>query len=170
VLRGGERDFDTFVALRSASLYRTAVLLAGGDTAAAADAVQNTMVELWRRWHRVRSMERADGYAHRVLVTQVLRGRRGSVQLVPTADVPEQPVGDLTDATNSRRDMWGVVRTLPAVQRAVVVLRFYEDLTEAQTADALGIAVGTVKSHTSRALTTLRRQLGNEIAAGGARD
>lgn len=165
-----ERSFDTYVAMRSAALYRTALLLCAGDSGAAADAVQNTMIELWRRWSRVREMERADGYAHRVLVTQVLRGRRGAVQHVLTSTPPDRAIADATVSTDERRDMWAVVQKLPPVQRAVVVLRFYEDMTEAQTADALDISVGTVKSHTSRALATLRRELNGEFATGGARD
>jgi len=169
VLRG-DRDFDAFVAARSGPLFRTATLLTGGDAAAASDAVQSTMLELWRRWARVRTMERADGYAYRVLTTQVLRGQRGALKLVPTDTVPEQPVDDIAAATAMRSDMWSVVRLLPDVQRAVVVLRFYEDMTEAQTADVLDIAVGTVKSHTSRALATLRRILGTQLAAGGTHD
>ena len=128
------------------------------------------MLELWRRWARVRTMERADGYAYRVLTTQVLRGQRGALKLVPTEVVPEQPTDDIAAATAIRSDMWSVVRSLPSVQRAVVVLRFYEDMTEAQTADALGISVGTVTSHTSRALATLRRILGEQVSAGGAHD
>ena len=166
----GEREFDAYAAARSASLYRTAVLLLGGDAAGAADAVQNTMLELWRRWPRVRTMERADGYAHKVLVTQVLRSRRGAVRLVPTLTIPDRPVEDVAVAAGLRSEMWEAVRTLPPVQRAVVVLRFYEDLTEAQTADALGIAVGTVKSHSARALTSLRAALGVEFASGGSHD
>ena len=166
----GEPEFDAFVAARSGPLFRTATLLTGGDAAAASDAVQNTMLELWRRWARVRTMERADGYAYRVLATQVLRGQRGALKLVPTETVPEQPVDDIAATTAVRSDMWSVVRSLPSVQRAVVVLRFYEDMTEAQTAEALDISIGTVKSHTSRALATLRRILGEQLAAGGAHD
>jgi RNA polymerase sigma-70 factor (sigma-E family) len=166
----GEHDFDAFVAARSGPLFRTATLLTGGDTAAAADAVQNTMLELWRRWTRVRTMDRADGYAYRVLATQVLRGQRGALKLVPTETVPEQPIDDIATTAATRSDMWSVVRTLPSVQRAVVVLRFYEDMTEAQTADALDISIGTVKSHTSRALATLRRVLGEQLTAGGSHD
>src|SRR3954452_16159331 len=100
-----ESDFDAFVAARSGPLFRTATLMTGGDAAAAADAVQNTMLELWRRWARVRTMDRAEGYAYRVLATQVLRGHRGALKLVPTDPVPEQPVDDIATSAALRNDM-----------------------------------------------------------------
>jgi len=168
-MRGrSEDDFDLFVAARSVPLYRTALLLCAGDRATAADVVQTTMVEIWRRWPRVRAMERADAYAKKVLVTSVLRDRRRhSAQLVV---VPEPP--DLAAAVDpidfsARHDLWSIVRELPRMPRAVVVLRYYEDLTEAQTADALGIGIGTVKSHCSRALDAMRRSLPQEYLTGG---
>jgi RNA polymerase sigma-70 factor (sigma-E family) len=161
-----EEGFDLFVAARSVPLYRTALLMCAGDRASAADAVQATMVELWRRWPRVRAMERSDAYAKRVLVTTVIRDqRKRPANLALVAEVPEQPVAapDLP----MRHDVWSVVRALPRMQRAVVVLRYYEDLTETQTADALGIGVGTVKSHCSRALDAMRRALPAEYLTGG---
>lgn len=164
-----DEEFDAFVAARSASLYRTAVLLTAGDAATAADVVQNTMIELWRRWPRVRAMEKADGYAHTVLARQVLRGRRGALRLVPTATLPDVPLPDHAATNSERWEMWPRICALPPVQRAVIVLRYYEDMTEVQTADVLGISVGTVKSHTSRALATLRRTIDGPITTGGAR-
>jgi RNA polymerase sigma-70 factor (sigma-E family) len=170
VTSGSAADFDRFVSARSPALYRTATLLCGGDSAAAADAVQDTMVDLWRRWPRVQAMERADGYAYRILVTQVLRGRRREMRLVVTHEVPEQPAADATTVAVDRHDLWSVVRRLPPMQRAVVVLRFYEDMTEAQVAHVLDISVGTVKSHTSRALTAMRQRMPEQYASGGAHD
>jgi RNA polymerase sigma-70 factor (sigma-E family) len=161
-----EREFDLFVTARSAPLYRTAVLLCAGDSAAAADAVQTTMLEIWRRWPRIRAMERADSYAHRILVTSVLRERRRQSGDVVMHEPPELPAPDLTDLAD-RHDLWAVVRELPRMQRAVVVLRFYEDMTETQTAEALGIGVGTVKSHGSRALAAMRDALPREYLTGG---
>lgn len=162
-------EFDAFVAARSAALFRTAVLLCGGDQAAAADAVQDTMLEVWRRWRRIRAMERADGYAYRVLVTQVLRSRRRLLRVVVTDDPPELQVAVPTQM-DERHDLMAVLRRLPPMQRAVVVLRFYEDLTEAATAAMLDISVGTVKSHTSRALASLRLRLPDRYAVGGEHD
>jgi RNA polymerase sigma-70 factor (sigma-E family) len=160
-------DFDLFVAARSAPLYRTALLMCAGDSASAADAVQTTMVEIWRRWPRVRAMERADAYAKRVLMTSILRDRRRRPShVVVVAEPPERGQAEPPDLP-MRHDVWAVVRELPPMQRAVVVLRYYEDLTETQTADALGISVGTVKSHCSRALDAMRRVLPHEYLSGG---
>ena len=161
-----EEEFDLFVAARSVPLYRTALLMCAGDRASAADAVQTTMVEIWRRWPRVRAMERADAYAKRVLVTTILRERRRPAHLTVVAELPEQPAAGHHDVP-TRHDLWSIVRELPRMQRAVVVLRYYEDLTEAQTADALGIGVGTVKSHCSRALEAMRRTLPAGYLTGG---
>jgi RNA polymerase sigma-70 factor (sigma-E family) len=163
-------EFDAFVAARSAVLFRTAVLLCGGDRAAAADAVQDTMLEVWRRWRRIRVMERADGYAHRILVTHALRGRRRTMRLVVTDEPPDLPSVGTATATDERHDLMEVLRRLPPMQRAVVVLRYYEDLSEAQTAHLLDISVGTVKSHASRALTSLRLRLPESYATGGGHD
>jgi RNA polymerase sigma-70 factor (sigma-E family) len=170
VASGSAAEFDRFVGARSAALYRSAVLLCGGDSAAAADALQETMLDLWRRWPRVRAMERAEGYAHRILVTQVLRGHRRTRRLVVTDEVPDVPAVDITSIAVDRHDLWTVVRRLPPMQRAVVVLRFYEDLTEAQVAHVLDISVGTVKSHTSRALGAMRQHMPEQYASGGAHD
>jgi RNA polymerase sigma-70 factor (sigma-E family) len=166
-LRRSEDDFDLFVAARSVPLYRTALLMCAGDRAGAADAVQTTMVEIWRRWPRVRAMERADAYAKRVLVTTILRDRRRrTADVLVMAEPPERPHAEPDDLP-ARHDLWAVVRELPRMQRAVVVLRYYEDLTESQTADALGISVGTVKSHCSRALEAMRQALPHEYLSGG---
>src|SRR5205823_8164162 len=116
-----------------------------------------------------RAMERADGYAHRILVTQVLRGRRRTARLVVTSELPDVATDDIHSSAD-RQDLWDVVRGLPAMQRAVVVLRFYEDMTEAQVADVLDISVGTVKSHASRALSSMRARMPNDYAQGGAHD
>jgi RNA polymerase sigma-70 factor (sigma-E family) len=163
-----EREFDVFVAARQPLLFRTALLLCSGDAAAAADAVQNTMIELWRRWPRVAAMEKIDGYAHKVLTSQVLRGTRGALRLVSTSMPPDRGVADPAASADERRDMWAALGQLPTVQRAVIVLRYYEDLTEAQTAESLGISVGTVKSHSSRALSAMRRHLEPNSSARSA--
>jgi len=163
-------DFDSYVAARSAALFRTATLMLAGDSAAAADVVQDTMIDLWRRWPRVRAMERVDGYAHRILMTNVLRHGRKGRRLVVADELPDRPGADAIRLATERHDLWSVVRRLPSMQRAVVVLRYFEDMTEAQTADVLDISVGTVKSHMSRALAAMRAGLPEEYANGGAHD
>lgn len=167
-MQSAAAEFDDFVAARSAALYRTATLLCGGDRASAADAVQDTMLDVWRRWPRVRTMERADGYAYRILVTNVLRGKRRTLRLVVTDSVPEVAGADPAESSADRHALWGVLRGLPPMQRAVVVLRFYEDMTEAQVAALLDISIGTVKSHGSRALAAMRQRLPQQYANGGA--
>ncbi len=146
-------DFDGFVGSRSPALLRTAYLLTR-DRALAEDLLQTALVKAWSAWHRVDDPE---PYVRRVLTTTYLtwwrRRWRGET---PTDELPEQPHADHGDAAADREDLWAALGRLPRRQRAVVVLRYYEDLPEAQVADALGISVGTVKSQTSKALAKLR--------------
>jgi RNA polymerase sigma-70 factor (sigma-E family) len=144
-------------------LLRTAWLLTG-DQAAAEDLVQATLERCWRHWGRVGRADDVNAYVRRVLVTtHASRQRRHWVGEVPTAQLPEESVEAAgLDATLARVGLIAALRQLPAGQREVVVLRFAEDLSEAQTADLLGCSVGTVKSQTSRALKALRRVLAEE--------
>jgi RNA polymerase sigma-70 factor (sigma-E family) len=157
-----ERDHEAFcawVALRSAALHRTAYLLTG-SRADAEDLVQTALAKTYLAWGRIRDREAVDGYARRVLVnTQTSLWRRRRVPEHVTDDLPEPRSGardamadlDLHDA------LWHALARLPRRQRAAVVLRYYEDLSEADTAAVLGCSVGTVKSATSRALARLRQ-------------
>src|SRR5262249_44693780 len=102
-------------------------------------------------------------YARRVLVnTATSWWRRRWHGERPTAVLPERVQPDLADQRAEREALWRQVRTLPTRQRAVLVLRFYEDMTEAETARVLAISVGTVKSQCARALSTLRQRLAAE--------
>ncbi len=145
-------DFDAFVAARSQALLRTAWLLTG-DQGAAEDLVQTALINTWRRWGRVGGMLHVEAYVRRVVVTTFLRERRRHrVRETLMDQLPDVATFDAGDSIDVRR----ALADLPRAQRAVLVLRFYEDWTEAQTADLLGIGVGTVKSHTARALARLR--------------
>lgn len=151
-----EADFAAFVAARYAALVRTAVLL-GCPQSDAEDAVQDVLASCFRSWHRVARADSPDAYAHRVLVNRLARraGRRWRGEL-PHASPPEvaaaaDHAGEVAVAETVRAALGRLGRD----QRAVVVLRYFADLTEAQTADALGVAVGTVKSRASRALAQL---------------
>ena len=147
--------FEEYVAARGRALWRSAWLLTG-DAHLADDLVQTALVKCWRRWNRIARDGAVDGYVRRVLVTTYVDGRRRRwTGEVPTETLPESARRDPDAAV--RQDVVAALATLPRGQRAVVVLRFYDDLTEAQTAAALGISVGTVKSQTSRALAALRR-------------
>ncbi len=146
--------FEEYVAARGRALWRTAWLLTG-DAHRAEDLVQTALVRCWRRWDTIARDDTVDGYVRRVLVTTYTDWRRrrwhGEVPTEHLPDVAAEPgLADL------RHDVLSALAALPRGQRAVVVLRFYDDLTEAQTADALGIGVGTVKSQTARALAALR--------------
>ncbi|HEV2892061.1 MAG TPA: SigE family RNA polymerase sigma factor [Frankiaceae bacterium] len=152
---GGAGEFDAYVAARSAALRRLATLLTG-DAGHAEDAVQTALVEAWRRWDRISRLDSPDAYVRRMLVNAARAGRRRHSGEVLGARPPEPQAAERADAVVDRDPMWRALRRLPAKQRAVLVLRFYEDLTEAQTAAALGCHVGTVKRYTARALETLR--------------
>jgi RNA polymerase sigma-70 factor (sigma-E family) len=154
-----EREFRDFVADRSVSLQRTAYLLTG-DWAAAEDLVQTTLMKTYLAWTRTGGIESVEPYARRVMINtatswwrQKWRGER------PTAAIADRPQGDGAEAWLERETVWQLIQTLPAGQRAILVLRYYEDLTEAETARLLGVSVGTVKRQSSRAYQALRQRL-----------
>ncbi|WP_344442386.1 SigE family RNA polymerase sigma factor [Kitasatospora nipponensis] len=154
--------FEEYVAARQGALLRTAYLLTG-DAHLAQDLVQSTLLRVWQRWSRIGPMEHADGYVHRVMVTMLAGWRRrrwqGEVPHGDPALVPAPGSGAAHDphaAHGDRAVLVTALRTLPPRQRAVVVLRFHLDLSEAQAAAALGCSVGTVKSQTAKALARLR--------------
>jgi RNA polymerase sigma-70 factor (sigma-E family) len=145
--------FDSFVAARGDALWRSAWLLTG-DHQLAEDLVQTALAKSWRHWDRV-GIDGFEAYVRRVLfTTYVAWWRRKWRAERPTADLPEAAAA--TSDTDRRADLVDALSRLPRAQRAVVVLRYFEDRTERETADLLGIAVGTVKSHHARALAALR--------------
>jgi RNA polymerase sigma-70 factor (sigma-E family) len=155
--RAARRDaeFAEYMAARQPSLLRTAYLLTG-DRHTAEDLVQTALAKLYLSWDKVQRRESLDGYVRRILVNEhnslwrrAWKRQETTVSQLPDAPATEAPAG--RDA-----DLWAFVQTLPRKQRAVVVLRFYEEMSEAETAAALGVSVGTVKSQTSRALASLR--------------
>ncbi len=148
-------DFTTYVVERRARLVRTAVLL-GCPQPDAEDLVQSALLRCYRSWRRVARADHPDAYVHRVLVTTLAdaRARRWNGEL-PTETLPEA-------ADDSDADGWAggiavrrALADLSPEHREVLVLRFYADLSERATAAALGVAPGTVKSRTSRALAAL---------------
>ena len=143
------------MATRSRALWRSAWLLTG-DEHKAEDLVQTALLKVWRRWGSITRDGSAEAYARRVLGTTYTDWwrRRWNAE-VPAADVPDTPTEQGPDR-DLRHDLLRALATLSRGQRAVVVLRFFEDLSEADTAAALGCSVGTVKSQQSRALATLR--------------
>jgi RNA polymerase sigma-70 factor (sigma-E family) len=161
-----EVDFRQFVAQRSAALLRTAYLLVG-DWGHAEDVLQTALTKTYLAWRRLERVDSVDAYARRVLVTTATSWwRRRWHGERPTEGLLERragrAVGDPVDEWTDREVMWRQVGALPARQRAVLVLRYYEDLTEAETARILGVTVGTVKSQHARALATLRARLAEQ--------
>jgi RNA polymerase sigma-70 factor (sigma-E family) len=142
---------------RSAALVRSAVLLTG-DEALAQDLVQAALAKTWLRWGRVVRQDAPETYVRRVMISTFLTwNRRRWRSEQPVAEVPDgdNPRDDFADA-DLRSCVLGAVRRLAPRQRAVVVLRYFDDLTEAQAAAVLGCSVGTVKSQTAKALLALR--------------
>ena len=147
-------EFDAFVTARGPSLLRTAFLLTG-DRQRAEDLVQTALGKTWPRWDSVAAGPR-EAYVRKVMLTTYIAWwRRRWNGEYPTSALPEQPASDRD--LDQRRDLLTALASLPKGQRAVIVLRYFEDLTEAQTAELLGCTVGTVKSQAARALATLRQ-------------
>jgi RNA polymerase sigma-70 factor (sigma-E family) len=149
-----DRDgFDVWVSAAAPRLHRTAYLLTG-DWALAQDLVQHACAATWPRFA---SLQEPEAYARTVLArTASSWWRRRWRGEVPHGEVPEQAASDEWADVDRRHVLASALRALPARQRAVLVLRFYDDLSEAEAASALGWPVGTVKSTTSRALASLR--------------
>ncbi|NUO89971.1 MAG: SigE family RNA polymerase sigma factor [Nonomuraea sp.] len=160
-------DFTAYVRAREQALARLAYLLTG-DRDHADDLLQNALAKVYRNWARVRSVELPDAYVRRIMVNEnnsrwrrMLRRHESPGSHVIEVLDPPTPAG--LDASESI-DLWRHVQGLPTQQRAAIVLRYYEDLSEAQTADILGCSVGTVKSHTSRAISALRSRMSEATA------
>lgn len=166
-------QFEEFVAARSAALFRTAYLLTG-DRQEAQDMVQAALERACRHWNRVAAAEQPEAYVRRILVNTVkdrwfARRRAAEVRFDDMRAVPDpgpSPFGQV----ELRRSVIGALARLPAGQRAVIVLRYYEDLTEAEIAWSLNCSVGTVKSQAARGIARLRALLGPDAdpAPGGA--
>lgn len=155
--------FVEFVAARSAALFRTAVLIVG-DRHVAEDLVQGALERAYRHWDRVAGMEAPEAYVRRILANLATdhRRRRGRGPVVlPLADHD----ASARDAYRDVDDHDVVIRLLndlPPRMRAVLVLRYYDDMTEAQIAEALGISLGTVKSQGARGLAKLREAMASQ--------
>ncbi|MET8688794.1 SigE family RNA polymerase sigma factor [Streptomyces sp. NPDC004732] len=152
-----EQDsFREFVETRSSALLKTAVLLCGGDRHAGEDLLQNALVKAAGRWQRI---DEPEAYVRRILYRQqVSRWRlKWPRRELAVAEPPERAEsGDGTSAAELRIVMRGALAKLTARQRTVLVLRYFEDLPEAEVAAVLGCSVGTVRSTTHRSLARLR--------------
>jgi RNA polymerase sigma-70 factor (sigma-E family) len=153
VATGRSERFAEFVALRSAALQRTAYLLVG-DVGLAHDLVREALTRTYMAWGRMNDPRQAEAYARRTITTQAIgasrrrRKRAGRVtSLGETAD---------RDDPDERTWLWLCLLQLPVRQRAAIVLRYYEDLTERETAETMGCRIGVVRSEVTAGLATLR--------------
>lgn len=151
------QDFETYAAVRWPRLLRTAYLLTNGDHHEAEDLVQVTLAKVYLRWHHISTLDAPDQYVRRALINNnTTRQRKRRVVQLLTPQLPEQrsPSGD--ESYDTRSELFAALALLPPRQRAVVVLRYWECLSEQETARILGCSVGNVKSQASRALKKLR--------------
>ena len=152
---GRDEEFAEYVGARWPRLVRTAVLL-GCSPAEAEDVVQSALLRCLLHWSKVLAADDRDAYVHRVLINTFTSARRRRwTRESPVARLPEEVSADPTVSVDLSDAVLRSLGRLNAEQRATVVLRYYSQLTEHQTADILGIAVGTVKSRVARALVIL---------------
>ena len=163
-----EDDFRAFVASRSQGLLSTAFLLTH-DWARAEDLLQSALMRTWLAWRRIAG--NPEMYLRRVLLNEyVAWWRRKWRHEVPTGVLPEPTGGaagqaaDQGAAIDTRDAVWRLLGRLPRRQRAVIVLRYYEDLSEREIADVLGCSAGTVKSQTAKAMARLRAEVGDSLS------
>jgi len=163
-------EFAVFVAARYRALVRTGMLLAG-DRGHAEDLTQSALIRTYLAWSRLRDPEKAEAYARRTLLRLALRARqRRWTGEIAASRLPDLPAGEF-DSTRGdlALDVRRALAALPVAQRAVLVLRYLDDLSEAETARLLGISPGTVKSRAARGLARLR-QAGLLDLEGGRHD
>jgi RNA polymerase sigma-70 factor (sigma-E family) len=155
-----EERFTAFARAHSGTLFRTAYLMTG-DYQRSEDLLQATLVRVYQHWSRVEVMERPVAYARKVLVNQANSWwRRRSSRELPSASVDDPSWSGHDDDVAEHDRVWRAVLSLPPRQRAVMVLRYYEDLSEFDIAEALGMAPGTVKSNAHAAQRRLAQLLG----------
>jgi RNA polymerase sigma-70 factor (sigma-E family) len=160
-------DYDDFYVALWPRLVRMTYAVSG-DLGVAEDAVQTAFAKAYRSWRRISRLEAPEAYVRKMAVNEVLNTRRTAharreVVRASLPDAPGRPGEDLGE----QDEMWQAVSALPPRQRAVLVLRYYEDLSEQQIADVLGCRPGTVKSQAAAALATLRTRLDHTPAGEG---
>jgi RNA polymerase sigma-70 factor (sigma-E family) len=152
-------EFDSFVRARTPALLRSAYLLTG-DQYLAEDLVQSALARAHRAWPRLQAVGNAEAYTRQIMYNlRVSWWRKRRVSESLPGELPERPghgQHDHTETTTTRLALRNALNELPPRQRAVIVLRFFEDRTEVQAAEILGVTVGTVKSQTAKALARLR--------------
>ena len=158
-----EARFRDFVATRSPALHRTAYLLVG-DRGRAEDLLQTALVKTYLAWSRIRDEATTEAYVRRIMVnTATSWWRRRWTGEHPVEVLPERAVVDHVDPLVEADEVRRLLLTLPMRQRAVLVLRYYHDLSEAEVAQTLGLSRGTVSGYAARGLAALRERMGEEV-------
>jgi RNA polymerase sigma-70 factor (sigma-E family) len=164
-----DAEFGEYFDSRAVVMRRTAYLLCNGDWHRAEDLVQATLIKVYVAWPRLRRADGVDGYARKVMVRAAIdesrrgfRRRESPVDQLPEVGVAARPVDEVLDVRRA-------LATLPPGQRAVVVLRYWEDLSVAETAEILGRSEGTVKSQAAKGMAALRNLLGADHDVAGGR-
>ncbi|SDN54236.1 RNA polymerase sigma-70 factor, sigma-E family [Klenkia soli] len=162
-------EFAAFVSDRSTALLRTAYLLTG-DRGHAEDLLQTALVKTYRHWGRLTNREDPSAFVRRVLVTTHAGWRRRVriAEFLSTTPLLQTAADEAPDL-GERDRLVTALAALPPRMRAVLVLRYWEDLSEAGTAEVLGCSVNTVKTHTTRGLGRLRAQLAEPAETAGER-
>jgi RNA polymerase sigma-70 factor (sigma-E family) len=157
VIKGADaEEYRDFVGGRMEQWRRTAYLLCG-DWHLADDLVSTALIKLLRHWRRAAAMDNRDGYVRRIILTAWFDERRRPWRRERvSAALPERSVDDDPSRITGRLDVLRLLETLPKRRRAVLVLRYFCDLSVEETAEVLNCSPGTVKSQTARALETLR--------------
>ncbi|MEU4227378.1 SigE family RNA polymerase sigma factor [Nonomuraea sp. NPDC026600] len=161
-----ETAFDEFLAARGTSLSRTAILVCGATHHDAEDLVQHALEKVYRHWPRIRH-DNPEAYARKVVVNAAIsRARRRRVIQEITFARPPDTAANSPDL-DLRDTLIDELRRLPPKMRAVIVLRYWEDQSEAATASLLGCSLGTVKSQAARGLAKIRERM--TLAEGATR-
>ncbi|MGW7686455.1 SigE family RNA polymerase sigma factor [Kribbella sp. NPDC054772] len=157
--------YDDVVRANERRLLRLGLMLTG-NVHTAEDLVQTVLERAHRKWARIGELERPEAYLRTMVLNEFLSWRRLlKNREVPLAEPIEQPADDDVSTRHALRDAaWRLLAQLPRKQRAVLVLRYYEDLADAEIAELLGVAPATVRSNAARALATLRACLSPEEA------
>jgi RNA polymerase sigma-70 factor (sigma-E family) len=153
--------FEEFAATRMPGLLRFAAVLAG-DRATAEDLAQEVLIRAYARWDRIGCLDRPELYVRKMMLNEFLNWRRRSSRQIPVGGMAGEPASIAPDHAaeyNEREALLAELGKLPRRQRAVLVLRYYEDRGDSEIADLLGCSPGTVRSHASRALAALRVEM-----------
>lgn len=160
-------EFEEYLRVHQQALFRTAYLLTG-NVHQAEDVLQASLVKLYAAWDRASAAQNLDAYVRRIIINEhtSLWRRAWKRREISTDEFFNPPSHEDTYDDGVADEVWQLLSSLPRKARAVVVLRYYEQLTEPEVADLMGIAVGTVKSQCSRALATLRERTPTHLRPG----